>query len=66
MKRQPTVPPRLDWRDPNMPVYVASKSRGMILMEAEEVQKLSARRLQLVNAPDWRNDPTYNLNKRKK
>ena len=62
MKRQPPTPDtRFDWRDPNMPVL--GKSGRPIPHEKMVVKANLA--LELSNEPTWRNDPTYNLAKRK-
>lgn len=62
-KRRFVPDTRPDWRDPNMPCYEHSKSRGMIEFTAEQKTGISTQRLQLP-APNWRNDPTYNLRRK--
>lgn len=64
MRRRPQPPDtRPDWRDPNMPCFEHSKSRGMVEFTAEEKTQISSQRLQF-NAPNWRDDPTYNLRRK--
>ena len=57
--------PRPNWRDPNMPCLVSTKSLGMTEWAPERVQRVSAAKLNICNEPSWRNDPTYNLRKPK-
>jgi hypothetical protein len=68
MRKRRRLPPdtRLNWRDPNMPVYMNSNSRGMILCTPEFAQEISRKRMAYIPAPDWRSDPTYDLANRRK
>jgi hypothetical protein len=62
MKRQPPKPDRrLDWRDPDMPVL--GKSGNLIDHRKMELKAKMA--MTSAAEPDWRNDPTYNLRRRK-
>lgn len=62
MKRQPPRPDtRLDWRDPNMPVL--GKSGRPIPHEKMALKAQLA--MEITDEPKWRDDPTYNLNRRK-
>ncbi len=59
------LPPdnRPDWRDPNMPVYVSTRSQGMVQWDPARLQRAMAAKIALSDEPDWRDDPTYNLKK---
>jgi hypothetical protein len=61
---------RLDWRDPNMPVMLncTDPLTGTYLKEftSERAQYVSQIRMQMSHAPDWRNDPTYNMRRKPK
>jgi hypothetical protein len=62
MKRRRLEPDlRPDWRDPNMPCFVSTKSQGMTEWAPNRVQRVAAAKLNFVNEPSWRNDPTYNM-----
>lgn len=60
MKRYRPPDNRLDWRDPNMPIEGKTKQHPPEL-------RVKASRLSLANSiePTWRNDPTYNLRRRR-
>lgn len=67
MKRKPLPPDtRLNWRDPEMPCYAHSISKGMILITPDRLQKVSQYRMQSDAIPDYTSDPTYNLRKDRK
>lgn len=62
---KPNLP---NWRDPNMPVirhYVMSN--GTIRTEADPDYERRYREhmMQVAPMPDWRQDPTYNLRRKK-
>lgn len=57
---------RPDWRDPNMPVLVQSKSQGQIYIEPERWQRVAKARMDVAGEPNWRTDPTYNLRRKPK
>lgn len=58
-KRQPyRSPDGLDWRDPDMPLARAGRE-----IDAAKLQKVCNYALSMSTEPDWRNDPTYNLQK---
>lgn len=61
MKRRRHEPDnRLDWRDPNMPVLTeAGEERPPVWRQRQSQQAFSD------PVPKWRNDPTYNMRKRK-
>jgi hypothetical protein len=65
-RKSPTIDSRPDWRDPNMPCLVSTKSAGMTEWAPERLQRVSAARLNLTIEPDWRNDPTYNMRRKPK
>lgn len=48
-----------DWRDPNMPVLAAHKTRGLVPVTPEFAQGMAAHKLARETGPDWRNDDTY-------
>lgn len=60
---------RLDWRDKNMPVlrfgYLQSK---IVMYEVNPVKIEAYYQQKMLNhpAPDWKNDPTYDLKGKKK
>jgi hypothetical protein len=56
---------RLDWRDPDMPVLRAMDT-GMEALSPEEESAYSADVMVRSIEPTWRNDPTYNLAKRRR
>lgn len=66
MPKRPPPDTRPDWRDPDMPVLVCTKSDGLIQWEPERFQRAVAGRLAICTEPDWRNDPTYNLRRKPK
>lgn len=62
-RRKPYASPDgLDWRNPEMPCYEKSNSRGMVIFTSKEKQDLAARRLNhaISLAPSWNQDPLYN------
>lgn len=62
MKRQPPRPDtRLNWRDPEMPVL--GKSGRPIDHRKMELKAQMA--LEMSREPNWRNDPTYHMRKKK-
>jgi len=66
-KRQPTPDTRLNWRDPNMPVYRQRRSTGeTVMVQPATSVKVSQYGLEHAGEPTWRNDPTYNLKRRPK
>ena len=71
MRRHKSLSPDLrpDWRDPNMPVMLncTDPITGPYLREftSERAQYAFSIRMQMSAAPDWRDDPTYNLRKSK-
>jgi hypothetical protein len=65
MKR-PKPDNRPDWRDPNMPVLVQSKSQGQIYIEPERWARVCNARLAMSSEPTFKNDPTYNLRRKPK
>lgn len=71
MTRRRTIKPdhRLDWRDPNMPVFVATIANGMIThkyINSEERQYHAQMSIAKSISPHYTNDPTYNLRKPRK
>lgn len=70
---------RLDWRDPNMPVFtlcdlqlqypdgrIEIKTNQMITLTPEQRQQVSADSLAKCIDPLWRDDPTYFAKKRRR
>lgn len=59
--------PAPDWRDPNMPVIAYStEAKGLVSIEPERLQRVCQRRMEWGGiVPDWRNDPTYNLRRKR-
>lgn len=55
---------RPNWRDPAMPCFELSRSRGTIEVTAEFKAEIARKRMELP-APDWRDDPTYNLRRKR-
>jgi hypothetical protein len=66
MPRRPKPDLRPDWRDPNMPVLVDLKSKGLTPWAPERFQRAVAHRLEICTEPNWDKDPTYNLRKERK
>lgn len=73
MKR-PRPDTRLDWRDPAMPVLLAAldNDENKVMIEVgpnTAIKCAKARFMQQVLRPDlcpsWREDPTYNLRRKK-
>jgi hypothetical protein len=65
-RKSPGPDTRPDWRDPQMPCLVSTKSAGMTEWAPERVQRVSAAKLTICNEPEWRNDPTYDLKGRRR
>lgn len=75
-RRRREVDKRLDWRDPDMPVLTLVKythrflppKRIMEQVTPERMSQFSRQTLEAFTplAPNWRNDPTYNLAKRQR
>ena len=73
MKRK-NLPPdgRLDWRDPNMPVYVrAIDPKGKVvitLFDPKTVNEYYQAKMEspFYSPPLWNNDPSYNWGKGKR
>ncbi len=57
-------PKALDWRDPEMPLVRTRKSGENIEIAPERVTRHCAQQL-LAPVPEWRNDPTYNMRRKK-
>lgn len=67
MKRKPTKPP-LDWRDPSMPVIRNYKmADGTIRSEVDPDYERRYREHLMTAAvqPSYKNDPTYELKRKK-
>lgn len=68
MKRLPPDT-RLDWRDPSMLVYREyTMGNGKVLywVEPEFEQRYRAMKMSTEQpVPDWRDDPTYNMRKKR-
>lgn len=63
--------PKPDWRDPDMPVMwplYDSWTGKAVMMEIQpwEAQALMQDAFRTNDGPNWRNDPTYNLAKRRR
>ncbi len=61
----------LDWRNPEMPnlrpAYDNLREKEIILaQEPKEAQAEASFNLLHSDVPDWRNDPTYNMRRRKR
>lgn len=62
-KRKPPPPDtRPDWRDQNLKIWIAHLRRWVT---PEQMQASAQRGVNSLYTPDWRNDPTYNLRRRK-
>jgi hypothetical protein len=62
MKRRRHIPDnRLDWRDPAMPV-IGKSGREIDHTKMTTKAKMA---MAVTSEPLWRNDPTYNLRRRK-
>lgn len=64
---------RLDWRDPRMPVLrrpwvevLGTFERREQMMTPEQSSELATESFRESDGPDWRNDPTYNLRRRRR
>lgn len=65
-RRKPLGPDlRPDWRDPNMPCLVSTKSEGLTEWDPARLQRVASAKLNLANEPLWHSDPTYHLRKDK-
>lgn len=60
--RPKPLPPdtRPDWRDPDMPVLVTVAGK-LVAWSPDRAQRGYTWRMQELNAPTFRNDPTYHL-----
>jgi hypothetical protein len=58
---------RLNWRDPNMPVLRLNNSRKMIEVDPNWIKRYYEEKISspFYGAPSWRDDPTYNMKKKK-
>lgn len=68
MKRRKLPPDkRLDWRDPDMPVLKQQLNGSYAEVEPDYAQKYYAQKIDspFYGAPSYKDDPTYNLKKRK-
>ena len=71
MKRRLPPDKRLDWRDPNMPVYRYGKVNGvegMHEISSNDITEYYAAKLEQLGwqMPDWSSDPTYDLKGKRK
>ena len=72
MKRRLPPDKRLDWRDPNMPVYRYGKVNGvegMHEISSNDITEYYAAKLKQSGwqmYPSWREDETYDLARRRK
>lgn len=68
MKRDHKPDLRLDWRDPDMPVLRLNANRRMIEVDPDWITQYYANKLSNpnYNAPQYKNDPTYDLKKSRK
>ena len=67
MKR-PKPDKRPDWRDPAMTVerdYIMTSGRRLINPDPEWERRYREHLMQVNPAPEWRNDPTYNLRRKR-
>lgn len=71
MRRRPYIDTRPDWRDPNMPVLLQT-THGLVQVSAESAQYTFAVRVKRLEQMEdthpfinWRNDPTYNMRRKK-
>lgn len=58
-----------DWRDPAMPVirdYRFANGEHKTEIDPDYERRYREHMLQTAAQPDWRNDPTYNLRRRRK
>lgn len=59
-------PDGIDWRDPDMPISVKLKNPNRYeYWESERMQRVMQRRMEMSLAIDWRDDPTYNMRRKK-
>ena len=63
---------RLDWRDPQMPVYRGyhlGNGRFVEFADPDYERRYREHKMEVERVerryPDWRNDPTYNLRRKK-
>lgn len=70
MKRKPiSTPPRLNWRDTEMAVvrdYRMPSGERKTEIDPDYESRYRAHLLSTAVQPDWRADPTYNLNRKAK
>ena len=59
MRRRPEPDTRPDWRDPNMPVLVKTRSGRYEEWAPDAVQQAFARKLRYSEANEWLGDPSY-------
>lgn len=69
MKRKPPAPDtRPDWRDPNMPVlrdYRMGDGSRKTIVDPDYERRYREMLVRSTPHPDYRDDPTYNLQKAK-
>lgn len=71
MPRRPPPDNRLDWRDPEMPVWRNYKMRDGSTkgwVDPDYERRFREHRMEvsqvMQDVPDWRSDPTYNLRRK--
>ena len=56
---------RLDWRDPDMPVLLKVRNGNCVWFTSDEAHQAAEQRMHDPRAPNWHNDPTYNLRRKR-
>jgi hypothetical protein len=69
MRRKKFIDKRLNWRDPDMPVFRIAKIDGKWQMHefsSDQIQQYYKQKLENNSAiePNWKEDSTYNLKKK--
>jgi hypothetical protein len=62
-------PSEFDWRDPDMPVirHATNFERQVqVVLSSWENQQVANQCMAEGESPSWRNDPTYNMRRRKR
>lgn len=66
-RRRPPYRPPVDWRDPSMPVlrdYRFPDGTRKTEIDPEYESRYRKHMIESSTAPDYRSDPTYNLNRK--
>lgn len=68
MRRRRAQDSRPHWNDPNLPCirnYKMANGKVMTEVDADYERRYREHLIRFADNPSWRNDPTYNLKRRK-